>query len=122
MFISTALAAASDVAQEAAPSMGEAFLYNAGFILLIVLLFWWAFIRPQQQRMQAHMEMLNKLEKGDKVITGGGLVGKVSRVIDDQEVEIELSEGIKVVALRSTIMDRPVDAPLKDDKKKKDKK
>lgn len=119
MFISPAFAATATTAAAEAPSMTEAFLYNAGFIFLIVILFWWAFIRPQQQRMNAHMDMLNKLKVGDRIVTGGGLVGKVSRVIDDNEVEIELSENVKVIALRSTIMDRPADAPLKEKKETK---
>lgn len=107
MWISSALASTPSDQEPVPPSMGEAFLYNAGFIILVVVLFYWIFIRPQQQRMQAHAAMLQDLKKGDKVVTGGGLVGTVSKLIDDKEVEIELAKGLKVVSLRSTIMDKP---------------
>ena len=96
------------------PSMGEAFLYNAAFILLVVLMFYFIFIRPQQKRMNEHVSMLNALKVGDSVVTGGGLVGKVSKLIDDRQIEIELAENLKVVALRSTLLDRPAnDEPEK---------
>lgn len=115
MWISTALATEATTNFEAdPPSMGEAFLYNAGFILLVVLMFYFIFIRPQQKRMNEHADMLSQLKVGDAVVTGGGLVGKISRLIDDREIEVELNDDIKVVALRSTLLERPV---FKDAKK-----
>ena len=109
MWISTALATEATTNFEAdPPSMGEAFLYNAGFILLVVLMFYFIFIRPQQKRMNEHADMLNQLNVGDAVVTGGGLVGKISRLIDDREIEVELNENVKVVALRSTLLERPI--------------
>ncbi len=125
MWISTALAAAEATEttdfEANPPSMGEAFLYNAGFIILVVLMFYFIFIRPQQKRMNEHVEMLNALKVGDPIVTGGGLVGKVSKLIDEREVELELGKDVKVVALRSTLLERP--EPLKkaaNDKGKKD--
>ena len=108
MWISTAIASEVTNFEADPPSMGEAFLYNAGFILLVVLMFYFIFIRPQQKRMDEHANMLNALKIGDDIVTGGGLVGKVSKLIDDREVEIELGDGIKVVALRSTLLEKPV--------------
>ena len=122
MWISTALAAAETTNFEAdPPSMGEAFLYNAGFIILVVLMFYFIFIRPQQKRMNEHVEMLNALKVGDPIVTGGGLVGKVSKLIDDREVEVELGKDVKVVALRSTLLERHdhFKKPANDDKSKK---
>ncbi len=107
MWISTAMATEVTTLQADPPTMGEAFLYNAGFILLVVLMFYYIFIRPQKKRMDEHVAMLNQLHVGDSIVTGGGLVGKVSRLIDDREIEIELGDNIKVVALRSTLLERP---------------
>lgn len=102
--ISTAYAAS---AQANPPSMGEAFLYNAGFIVLVVAMFYLLFIRPQKKRMDAHMEMLNQLKKGDRVVTGGGLIGTVYKLKDEKEVELDLGGGNIVTVLRSTLMDKP---------------
>ena len=126
MWISTALAAETTTMAGDPPSMGEAFLYNAGFIVLVVVMFYFIFIRPQTKRMSEHVAMLNDLKVGDRIVTGGGLVGTVSKLIDDKEIEIELSKDVKVVALRSTLLERPKasdkeahkDVPVKDTKKK----
>ncbi len=118
MWISTALATEATTNFEAdPPSMGQAFLYNAGFILLVVMMFYFIFIRPQQKRMNEHASMLNQLKVGDRIVTGGGLVGSVSRLVDDREIEVELGDGVKVVALRSTLLESPI---LKDTKPKKE--
>ena len=110
MFISKAYAAASDAAGEAvttlpdAPTAGEALGWNIGLILVIVVLFYFLLIRPQQKRFQEHNQMLNSLKKGDKVVTGGGLVGKVHKIeSESNEVVIDLGGGVKVTALRSMI-------------------
>ncbi|MCB9963661.1 MAG: preprotein translocase subunit YajC [Rhodospirillales bacterium] len=128
MWISTAYAteAIQSAADVAPPSMGQAFLYNAGFIIMVVVMFYIIFIRPQQKRMNDHMDMLNALKVGDAVVTGGGLVGKISKLIDEKEIEVELAKDIKVVALRSTLLERPApqkkaandDKTAKADKKK----
>lgn len=62
-------------------------------------------IRPQRQQMKRRGEMLAAVRRGDTVVTGGGLIGKVTKVIDDNELEIDLGGGNKVTALRSTIAD-----------------
>ncbi len=72
--------------------------------IAIFAIFYFLMIRPQQQRAKAHREMLNAVQKGDEVVTGGGLIGKVTRVIDN-EVEIELAPTVKVRALKSTLGD-----------------
>ena len=87
-----------------APSAMEAFVWNMGLVLILVLLFYVLLIRPQQKRMAAHTEMLQGLKKGDKVVTGGGLVGKIDKIrAGSDEVIIDLGDGLKVTALRSTI-------------------
>ena len=73
------------------------------FILIFVIMYF-LIIRPQRQQMKKRTEMLAAIRRGDTVITGGGLVGKVTKVIDDNELEVDLG-GMKVTALRATIAD-----------------
>ena len=61
-------------------------------------------IRPQNKRAQEHRNMIAGLQKGDKVVTGGGLIGVVKKIVSDDEVVLELAEGVQVHALRSAIM------------------
>lgn len=72
------------------------------FILIFIIMYM-LIIRPQRQQMKKRGEMLSAIRRGDAVVTGGGLVGKVSKVIDDNELEVDLGGGLKVTALRSTI-------------------
>jgi preprotein translocase subunit YajC len=73
------------------------------FVLIFVILYF-LMIRPQRQQLKKRGEMLAAIRRGDTVVTGGGLVGKVTRVIDDNELEVDLG-GTKVTALRATISD-----------------
>jgi preprotein translocase subunit YajC len=73
-------------------------------ILLILAVFFFLVIRPQNKRVQEHRNMVNALQKGDKVVTGGGLIATVKKVVSDDEVLLELAEGVEVLAVRSTIM------------------
>ena len=59
-------------------------------------------IRPQQRRMKEHQAQIAAVKKGDRVVTGGGLIGKVTKV-GDTEVEVELAQGIRVQAVKSTL-------------------
>jgi preprotein translocase subunit YajC len=86
-----------------AASAGELLFTNLMVVAALVLLFYVLLIMPQQRRFREHSKMLNELKKGDAVITGGGLIGKVDKVIPERdEVVIDLGE-VKVTALRSTI-------------------
>lgn len=71
-------------------------------LVLIFAVFWFLLIRPQQKRMKDHKAKIDAVKKGDQVITGGGLVGKVVRV-DDIYVDVELGQGLKVKAVKSTL-------------------
>lgn len=103
MLISKAFAQAGDVAAMA-PNPAQAFAWNMGLVLMLVVLFYVLLIRPQQKRFREHSAMLSALKKGDKVVTGGGLVGKIEKITDgDDEVVVDLGNGQKVTALRSTI-------------------
>lgn len=75
------------------------------FVLIFVIMYF-LIIRPQRTQMKKREEMLGAIRRGDQVVTGGGLVGKVTKVIDDRgELEIDLGGGVKVTALRATIAD-----------------
>ena len=73
------------------------------FVLIFVIMYF-LIIRPQRQQMKKRGEMLTAIRRGDTVITGGGLVGKVTKANDD-DLEIDLGNGVKVTALRATIAD-----------------
>ena len=72
------------------------------FVLIFVIMYF-LIIRPQRQQLKKRGEMLAAVRRGDTVVTGGGLIGKVTKVIDDKELEIDLGGGTKVTALRSTL-------------------
>ena len=77
-----------------------------GMLIPMVLIFgimWFFLIRPQQKKMKEHQAMVAALRKGDQVITQGGIKAKVTKVVDDIEVEVEIAEGVKVRVIRATI-------------------
>ena len=85
----------------ASPDM---FISILPFVLIFVIMSF-LIIRPQRTQLKKRGEMLAAVRRGDTVVTGGGFVGKVTKVIDDNELEIDLGGGTKVTALRSTIAD-----------------
>ena len=99
MFITPAYAQAA-----ATPGIGD----FAGMVVplaLIMVVFYFLLIRPQQRKAKEHQEVLKKISRGDTVITVGGLVGKVTKVVDDNELQVEIGENVKVRVLRSGISD-----------------
>ncbi|MEL6960231.1 MAG: preprotein translocase subunit YajC [Pseudomonadota bacterium] len=72
-------------------------------LLLIFLIMYFLLIRPQQKKLREHQAMVAALRRGDQVVTQGGLIGKVSKVKDDNEIEVELATDVKVRVVRSTI-------------------
>jgi preprotein translocase subunit YajC len=82
---------------------------------LMLVIFYFLMFRPQQKRQKQHQEMIKNVRKGDTVITNGGLVGKVTKVIDDEKVEVELASDVRVVQLRSMLTDvRAKGEPVKE--------
>jgi preprotein translocase subunit YajC len=71
--------------------------------LLIFVIIYFLILRPQQKRVKQHREMVSQIRRGDTVVTSGGLIGKVSKVIDDAEIQVELAEGVRVRVVRPTI-------------------
>jgi preprotein translocase subunit YajC len=72
---------------------------------LIMVVFYFLLIRPQQKRLKQHQEMIGNVRRGDTIVTSGGLVGKVSRVTDDNEVLVDLAENVQVRLVKSAISD-----------------
>jgi preprotein translocase subunit YajC len=87
-------------AQSAAGS-GDFLIQILPFLLIFVIMYF-LIIRPQQRRLKDHREMVAALRRGDTVVTGGGLIGKVTKA-DDNELQVELAPGMKVKVIRSTI-------------------
>jgi preprotein translocase subunit YajC len=77
-------------------------------LTLVFVVFYFFVIRPQNKRAQEHRQMIAALQVGDKVVTGGGLIGTVKKVVDDNEIVLELAQGVNVHALRSTILSKKV--------------
>ena len=74
-------------------------------IVLIFVVFYFLLIRPQQKKMKNHKAMVGAVRRGDKVVTGGGLIGTVSKVVSDTEVQVELAQGVKVRVVKGTLSD-----------------
>lgn len=72
-------------------------------IILMFVIFYFLLFRPQQQRMKAHREMLANVRRGDTIVTSGGIVGKVTKVIDDRELEVEIASDTRVRVVRHMI-------------------
>ena len=103
-------------AAAAAPSGGAAFFIQTAPLILVFLIFYFLMIRPQTKRMKEHRAQIDAVKKGDKVVTGGGLIGRVTKVTDT-EVEVELSPTVKVRAVKSTLTQvvDPTAAPAAND-------
>jgi preprotein translocase subunit YajC len=91
---------------QGAPAAGgsDMILQFAPFILIFVIM-WFLIVRPQQRRVKAHQEMIKNVRRGDTIVTSGGIVGKVTKVTDDPEIEVEISDGVKVKLVRTMISD-----------------
>ncbi|MBP2238065.1 preprotein translocase subunit YajC [Sinorhizobium kostiense] len=84
------------------------------FILIFVVMYF-LIIRPQRTQMKRREELLKNIRRGDQVVTGGGIVGKVTKVIDDAELEVEIAEGTKVRVVRNGISEvRVKGEPIKE--------
>ena len=101
MFASPAYAAAG---APAAGGGGGAFLVQMLPLVLIFVIFYFLLIRPQQRRMKQHQAMIGAVKKNDVAVTGGGILGKVTRV-DDNEVELEIAPNVRVKVLKGTLSD-----------------
>ena len=71
-------------------------------LILIFVIFYFFLIRPQQKKVKEHKKMVESLKRGDKIITTGGIVGSIERIIDDDKVEVSISDDVKVEVVRAT--------------------
>ena len=108
MFISEALAQTAGV-ETGSPIFGSILMWG-----LIIFIFYFLLIRPQNQRMKKHRAMVEAAKRGDTVVTGGGIIGKVTRV-KDEEVQVEIADNVRINVLRSTLSDVRVKGALKED-------
>jgi len=122
MFISPAYAQAAGAAAEA-PNP----LISLLPLVLIFVVFYFLLIRPQQKRMKEHKAMLEAIRRGDRVVTGGGIIGTVVKVGPEDELSVEIAEGVRVKVVRGTVtsvlaktepakpgkVEEPADTPVK---------
>jgi preprotein translocase subunit YajC len=90
------------LASAAAPSGGAALFVQLAPLLFVFIIFYVLMIRPQQRRVKEHQATIAAVQKGDEVVTAGGIRGKVTKVADD-EVEVEIAQGVKVRVVKSTL-------------------
>ena len=72
-------------------------------LILIFVIFYFFLIRPQQKRVKDHKAMVASLKRGDEIITSGGIIGTIDRVMEDDRIEVTLSDNVKVQIIKSTI-------------------
>ena len=99
MFVSPAFAQATGAAPQGMAAFGQ-FLP----LILIFVIMYFLLIRPQQKKAKEHKSMLEALRRGDNVITQGGIIGKVTHIREDGEVEVEIAQGVKVRVVKATIV------------------
>jgi preprotein translocase subunit YajC len=85
-------------------------------IALVFVIMYFLILRPQQQRAKQHQSMVKNLRRGDTVITSGGMVGRVTKLVDDDQIEVEIADGVRVRQMRGMIAEvRAKGEPVKDD-------
>jgi preprotein translocase subunit YajC len=94
---------------------GDFLIQLLPFVLIFVVLYF-LILRPQQRRVKQQQEMIAALRRGDTVVTAGGLIGKISKVIDEREIQVEVAEGVRVRVSRQMISEvRAKGEPVKDE-------
>ena len=117
MFISTAFAQGSlgGLFGGGAGGDGGMLMSLLPFVLIFVIMYF-LILRPQQKRVKMHQEMVKNVRRGDTVVTNGGLIGKITKVVDDDQIEIEIADDVRIRQMRSMIADvRAKGEPVKDD-------
>lgn len=105
-------------AQAAGAAGGTEMMMSLLPFVLIFVIMYFLILRPQQRRAKQHQEMIKNVRRGDSVITSGGLIAKVTKVIDDNEIEVELADGVRARQIRSMVAEvRSKGEPVKDDAK-----
>lgn len=113
MFITPAYAQAA-----AGPGGAGDILIQFFPIILLVIIFWFFIFRPQQRRAKEHQNMLDNVRRGDTIVTSGGIVGKVTKVTEGSDLDVEIADGVKIKVVRTMIADvRSKPEPVNDNTK-----
>lgn len=116
MFVSPAYAQAAG----GAGGLGLGGLEGMLPLVLIFIVFYFLLIRPQQKKVKEHKAMLDSIRRGDKIVTGGGILATVAKVVSDDELQVEIAEGVKVRVQRGSVgavLSRTEPAPAANDDK-----
>lgn len=96
------------------PGGADLLMQMAPFGIILVIMYF-LILRPQQKRVKAHQDMIKAVRRGDTVVTSGGIIGKVTKVTDDPEIEVEIAPNVRVRIIRTMISDvRSKGEPVKD--------
>ena len=110
MFVTPAFAQGS-------PMGSDSLLVTMLPFALIFVIMYFLILRPQQKRVKEHQELVKNLRRGDTVVTSGGLVGKVTKVVDDEQIEVEIADGVRIRQMRQMVTGvRAKSEPVKDEK------
>ena len=105
-------------AQAAGPLGSDSLLVTMLPFVLIFVIMYFLILRPQQKRVKEHGELVKNLRRGDTVVTSGGVVGKVTKVVDDEQIEVEIADGVRIRQMRQMVSGvRAKTEPAKDDAK-----
>jgi preprotein translocase subunit YajC len=117
MFVTAALAQSTGTPAATGTGGVSDLLIQFAPILLLVVIFWFLIFRPQQKRAKAQQAMLSAISRGDTVVTTGGIVGKVTKAVDGEDLEVEIAQGTRVKLVRGMITDVRARAnPVNDNK------
>jgi preprotein translocase subunit YajC len=113
MFISPAFAQGSPLSGLGG---GDSMIMNVLPLVLVFIIFYFLMIRPNQRRLKLHQEMVKNMRRGDTVVTSGGLIGKITKVVDDDQVEVEIADNVRVRLIRQMVTDvRAKGEPVKEE-------
>jgi preprotein translocase subunit YajC len=111
MFVTPAFAQGSPLGGD-----GNLLVTMLPFVLIFVIMYF-LILRPQQKRVKEHAELVKNLRRGDTVVTSGGVVGKVTKVVDDEQIEVEIADGVRIRQMRQMVSSvRAKTEPAKDEK------
>jgi preprotein translocase subunit YajC len=97
---------------------GDSLLVTMLPFVLIFVIMYFLILRPQQKRVKEHQELVKNLRRGDTVVTSGGLVGKVTKVVDDEQIEVEIADGVRIRQMRQMVSGvRAKGEPVKEEAK-----
>jgi preprotein translocase subunit YajC len=117
LFVTPAYAQAAGAAAPGGALDPSGIIVQLAPILILVVIFWLLIFRPQQKRAREQKAMLSAITRGDTVVTTGGIIGKVTKAVDGEDLEVEIAQGVKVKLMRGMVTDvRSKGQPVNDNK------